>query len=184
MLLSQPDAFFSWRDLGLVTMSNNTDTFANQKPNIFTPPAKAKGLVTSETWESLEQFQTVLGNMLVEIGSELANAIRLLVRAGIDTGEIRITINGIQKDMESAFGKLLGLRQRHLGKTGVIKNVEEYSSYMALGLDYNQLNENIQVQLWTPLTVVTEYVNQAHQKLSATNPDVITDVVAKETATA
>ena len=175
-----PTLFFYWRDLGLVNMTNNADIFANQKPNVFTPPAKKKGLVTNETWESLEEFQRVLGNMLVDIGQELAAAIRLLVQADINTAEIRVTINGIQKDMESAFGKLIGLRQRHLGKSGVIKTVEEYSSYMALGLDYNQLNENIQVQLWTPLTVVTEYVNQAHYKLNCQNPTVVTDVVVKD----
>ena len=161
-------------------MTDTTDIFANQKPNVFTPPPKQKGLVTNESWDSLNQFQEVLGGMLVDIGRELADAIRLLVRANIDTGEIRVTINGIQKDMESAFGKLIGLRQRHINKTGVIKTVDDYSAYMALGLDYNQLNENIQVQLWTPLTVVTEYVNQAHYKLNATNPDVVTDVTVKQ----
>lgn len=130
-------------------------------------------------WEDLMKMQRDIGETLVSISQEIAIGIRQCVAAGIDSPEAKIQFSGVRKDLESFLVKAANLFNRHRDRTGVVPKGIEYSTYMAIGMDYYQLQQDINTTLWTPMLVLTEYIGDAVKVLRLRDTDVVSDVEIK-----
>lgn len=148
---------------------------AGQPVNVFQPGTFHSG----EVWESIEGFRQTVSLFLVELSENLRLATLMFIQAGVDTGPIAVTVRGMQKDIQSAFDKLILLYEQHKNKSGSVNSVEEYSLYLGLGMEYMQINEHYRALLLPPMTMVTEFQHGVMARMNATNPDVVTDVQIK-----
>lgn len=130
-------------------------------------------------WEDLSTMQQTLGSFLIKITQEVVVIINAFRASNFNNAEVRVIVEGINKDIKRFFDRASTLFLRHKDNKGVVPKGDEYAKYMAIGLDYYQLSEDINTTLFTPFTILTEHVNHLHQLQSATNPNVITDVQIK-----
>ena len=145
-------------------------------------PATIGNFNSNQSWDSIKSIADTVANMLVDVAIEINQTIRLLNAAGIENKEVTITVNGLKRDLASYTDKVALLKQKHEGRTGMVTSNDEYSECMNVGLEYMSLNEEIRAVFFQPLTTLTEYASTAKQRLAAQNPNVVTDVVAKEVA--
>ena len=137
---------------------------------------------STQSWDKVTHISQAVSQMLVDVAMEINECIRTLNTANISNKEVAITIQGLKNDLASFTDKIVQLKSKHADKAGVVANTDEYSECMSIGLEYMSLNEEIRALMFQPLTTLTEYANEALQKLSAQNPNVVTDVVPKEVA--
>ena len=149
---------------------------ADIKPDEGTAPE----FQSNQTWDKLDEISQAVSTMLVQVAIEINKTIQLINHANISNKEIHITIEGLKRDLASYTDKIVALKQKHAGKSGLVTNADEYSVCMSIGLEYMSLNEEIRALLFQPITTLTEYANVAIQQINAQNPNVVTDVQVKE----
>ena len=139
-----------------------------------------------QTWDDLKQLQEVCGSGILEVATEINNAVRLIKTAEISNPEIILTVNGLSRDLMHFTDQLVSLKNRHEHRTGPQANPGEYAEIMNIGMDYMTYQEKFSGVMFQPLVTLTEFHNEAIQKLNEqkeadiTNPAVISDIEVKE----
>lgn len=172
-------------------MSNQSPTFT--KRSEFNPVLdkmfKNAGIVgdtsNNQTWEQLEDMYQATGAGIVEIGTQVNEAIKSINEIGIvGDQELVVTVNGLTRDIEMFSEDLLKIRGRHSDMSGVVKDGEDLVLCLSCFEDYYALNGRLKAVIFPALLTVTDALHKAQAikaAMDAIDPNVVTDVEIKET---
>jgi hypothetical protein len=137
-------------------------------------------------WKDLEELYVGIATGFVE----QVNAFHMSVQALKDnvyptTDELTVTINGMVRDIDTLTKELVTIHDCHKDKTGVIDD-DGITMMLTLSQDYKTVAARIASLLMPSMITITEYMsemNNAKQKESLQNPNVVSDVIIKESKT-
>lgn len=117
--------------------------------------------------------------------ANLAEQVRLTVEAaGVSNPEFDVFYNGVMRDLKIYSQRWSALASRRDGRTDVIKNADEYTEYVSLGIELVSLSEEMAVVVPDTLFNMQEHHHHALEVLrkrqEEQSTDVVTDVDVKE----
>lgn len=142
-----------------------------------------------QNWSELDALYEVNATSIVEVASNVNNAIRAITEHGVSqTSELKATINGFTRDIQQYTTDLLHIQSHHKSKEGVIKNGADLVLFLSISEDYIALSERFRANTFNVMLTVTEYLSEANSNKAARDaekelldPTVISDVEVKET---
>lgn len=122
-----------------------------------------------QKWEDLEELFTGAGEGIIQVGIQVNTA---LAQPGVkenleSPAEVNLAVQGLQRDLHAFTEDLARIHERHVGKTGVIKGVQDQMLSISVFEDY--VNHNTQFKAVTLPTVLTimDYVGSACTRMMA-----------------
>lgn len=117
------------------------------------------------SWDYLQQLSQNCRLLIYDINKIVLEAVYFLDAQKAFTGEARVLIEGLQKDITAYAIKWKTLSELHVGRTGLGKGQNEHSIILNTGLEYIQAHEGF-IQI-TSLAVprIQEIVNFETSKL-------------------
>ena len=145
---------------------------------------------SNKGWDELNELYTSVATMLATSND---NLLKVYSNSDIVTNlssekaqEIQLTLDGIRKDFEQFANELVAIREMHKDKTGGIKNVDDSTKVIGIFESYNTFSGRYHAIITPNYTFLMQEAAFAEARLaasldnSATDPNVITDVVVKE----
>ncbi len=104
--------------------------------------------------------------------ANMAEMVRVTVEAaGTGNAEFDVYFNGVMRDLKIYAQRYSALVSRRNGREGVIKNAEEYTEYISLGLEFVSLNEEMVVVIPDTLFNMQEHHHNAMEVLRKRESD-------------
>lgn len=112
--------------------------------------------------------------------------------AGTTNPEFETFYNGVMRDLKIYAERWAALRDRRAGRMGVIQNPEEYTDYVALGLEFVSLSEEMSIVVPDTLFNMQEHHHyalevlrkQAEAQSPVSDAEVKSEVIADDAAPA
>lgn len=142
----------------------------------------------NKTWDDLENnIFRPMADMLYKNSADLVGLlstprlVEFMHKEGF--GETLLRVKTIQKDFEDFAHELLAIHRLHEGKTGNAKDAEEMSECISIFGKYDAFKVKYFAIIepnWADISVTIGKAMQEMEKADAQNPNIITDVIAKE----
>lgn len=142
----------------------------------------------NKTWDELENnIFRPMADMLYKNSSDLVGLlstprlVEFMHKEGF--GETLLRVKTIQKDFDDFAQELLAIHKLHEGKSGNAKDAEEMSECIAIFGKYDAFKVKYFAIIepnWADISVTIGKAMQEMEKADAQNPNIITDVIAKE----
>lgn len=164
----------------------STDRFTNKKPSGASPLldtliARAVPAEQGGNWNDLERrIEPRIRSIIAETTMNAQAVQHAVVLAGTENPEYKQMALGFARDLDDFTRQFCVLVDRRAGRTGQTKDSDDYTDYITLGVESQQLLETMTSVLPIGIAGLQEHHQTALDKLNEQNPEAVTDVVAKE----
>ena len=148
--------------------------------------AFTKQLKGGGNWDELVGIEESTRTQIANSSIMCRDSYVIVTQEGVHTPEYLAVSKGVMRDLQLFADRLNVLISRRNGRTKQTLGPDEYSDYMAIGLELATLTEDIQVVVSHSMVTLIEYSHLANERIaarqeaeSATNPAVVTDVEIK-----
>ena len=151
----------------------------------FTKQIKGGG-----NWDELIGLEDQIRHQIANSSVLCWNSFVVVTQEGVDDAEFHAMTTGIMRDLQNFADNLNAMIKRRNGRKGMTLGPDEYTDYIAIGLELSSISENFQVVVGHSLVGLVEFTNEAHElikaredaekaKEDAVDPTVVTDVEVK-----
>lgn len=143
---------------------SQTESLEYQQP-LINKLMNRGGIETKDSWDETNRLSERVRNSLTEITGTLLQGREILENTGSMTGEAKVLVNSILKDVEESASGWKRERERHVGKKGPIKNQDEFQLSNDIGAGYIQIHERLLNASAYSAPRLQELVTECEQKL-------------------
>lgn len=125
--------------------------------------------VPDQLWSDIDNIYEAAAYSIAESAQSVKEALgRINVGSYADhPQELVIAINGFNRDIQDYATKLLAIRQKHMGKTGII-NDEDYRLSLSVADEYMCFSADYQASVLPAIIVIMEQITSAYNNMMKT----------------
>lgn len=144
-----------------------------------------------QNWNELDTLYEAIGTGILDIGTQVNDAIRLITTLGItNNAELAISVNGLTRDIEQYTKDLIHIRSHHKDKSGFVVDGADLALSLTLFDDYRGLHERFRANVFPVMLTVSEHLadavsahnkakQESEEQAKLLDPKVISDVEVK-----
>lgn len=121
--------------------------------------------VKGASWDELHQMADGIRDQLAKLSFMLVEINHDVEAAGTRNAEYTALSNGTMRDLDTMASEFANLYAKHEHRTGKARDGADYTEYMSIGMNYSDLNSNVQQVIGNATFALVEHRNNALEVL-------------------